>query len=369
MLKIIDLVYYSHNDHDKPQLVLERQQPSIGFADYINGRANLEFIRHMNYTGKQVINGIPYSFFKRSNVPWQIPFRTHRYIKSRNPDVIIVHGFLFPLQVIALRMSVGKRCRIILQHHADQPAVSVRRSFQRIADRSVDAYIFTSLEFSKAWIEQKVISGPHKCFAMLGASTTIKKKDKLECRAKLDITGTTIFLWVGRLNANKDPLTVVKGFRQHLFKNKDCYLYMIFQTDDLLKALTEYINSENVLKKHVKLVGKVAAQDLAAWYSSADIYISGSHSESSGYALLEAMHCGCIPVVTDIPSFNVITSNGEFGFLYQAGNANGLASALNKVQQRSSEELTQKILDHAKNKLGFKNAADSLLNICEKLVH
>ena len=38
MLKIIDLVYYSHNDHDKPQPVLNIHAPATGFASFIKDK-------------------------------------------------------------------------------------------------------------------------------------------------------------------------------------------------------------------------------------------------------------------------------------------------------------------------------------------
>jgi glycosyltransferase involved in cell wall biosynthesis len=37
--------------------------------------------------------------------------------------------------------------------------------------------------------------------------------------------------------------------------------------------------------------------------------VSGSHSEGSGYALIEAMSAGVVPVVTNIPSFRAIAGD------------------------------------------------------------
>ena len=45
------------------------------------------------------------------------------------------------------------------------------------------------------------------------------------------------------------------------------------------------------------------------YYGAADVFVSGSHSEGSGYALIEAMSAGVVPVVTDIPSFRAIAGD------------------------------------------------------------
>ena len=99
-----------------------------------------------------------------------------------------------------------------------------------------------------------------------------------------------------------------------------------------------------------------------------DIFISGSHSEGSGYALVEAMHCGCIPVITNIPSFNAITGKGKYGFLYEPGNSKELAFALNNILVNDFKSLSDKIHSYAQNNLSFKNIADQVFELCDKLV-
>lgn len=54
----------------------------------------------------------------------------------------------------------------------------------------------------------------------------------------------------------------------------------------------------------------------------------GSHHEGSGYALVEALACGCVPVVTDVPPFRAITGDGSVGALWPVGDAARCAEAL-----------------------------------------
>jgi hypothetical protein len=118
----------------------------------------VEVIKHINYEGSTVFNNIRYSFFKSRNRFWYIPFRTHRYISKQKPRIIIVQGFVFPLQLIFLRLKLGKECIICLQHHGERPFKGLKGLVQKYADRFVNAYSFASVEMAKDWINAGVIS-------------------------------------------------------------------------------------------------------------------------------------------------------------------------------------------------------------------
>jgi len=80
------------------------------------------------------------------------------------------------------------------------------------------------------------------------------------------------------------------------------------------------------LRDRVTVAGPVPHGDIAAWLSAADLYLSTSRHEGSGYALIEAMACGCPPVVTDLPSHAAIA--GAEGRRFPVGDAAALADAL-----------------------------------------
>src|SRR4051794_37699605 len=120
-MKIIDVVYYSHQELASTKEVIEKQKASFGYAQYLKARADIRLIKHFKSEAREEIEGIPVLFFKRRNKFWHIPVKTHRYILSVNPDVVIIEGLIFPLQVIALKLRLGKRCSIIVQHHGERP--------------------------------------------------------------------------------------------------------------------------------------------------------------------------------------------------------------------------------------------------------
>jgi glycosyltransferase involved in cell wall biosynthesis len=360
MIRICDLTYHHHHEFTDPKEAMDLHRASLGYSRHITAQAELEVIIHMEHEGSLLSDGIQYSFFRGRNKFFHIPFRTHRYLQKRNPDMVLVNGLIFPFQVIFLRLALGRKCKIVLIHHAEFPFKGIRLGFQRLADLCVNAYLFTSFGNAKEWIGEKVFK-KKKCFEVLGASTLLVKQDKQESRKKLGMGDGDIFLWVGRLKKIKDPVTIVKGFEKYIRHNRKAELYMIFQNASLLPELEQITGENPELRKAIHFAGHISHEELASWYSAADYYVSGSHKEGSGYALVEAMACGCIPVVTDIPSFRKIT--GGHGVLFERGDADSLEAALITASRLPLEEASEKIAAYFNATLTYKKIAEDILDV------
>jgi glycosyltransferase involved in cell wall biosynthesis len=123
-----------------------------------------------------------------------------------------------------------------------------------------------------------------------------------------------------------------------------------------------------VLKNYVTLVGKVNNDELAYWYSAADFYISASHNEGSGYALIECMACGCIPIVTGIPPFIAITDTARLGLFFNVGDHGSLTEALVESENIDSIKMSEDILHYFSSHLSFKAIAEDIYNVCKTLM-
>ena len=368
MIKLIDLNYHTHSNLCKTEEVLELQKASIGFVPFIKEKLSIQLIKHLNYQGEKNVKDAKYVFFKSKNKFWYIPFMTHRYIRKQNSDIVLIQGLIFPLQLITLKIKLSKETKIIVQHHGEKPYTGIKRFFQKIADRYIDIYLFTSVENANEWIEKKVISNKEKCHELLEASTFFQLKDKLQCKVTLGFSGNQNFLWVGRLNIGKDPITVINAFEKYILDCPEARLFMIYQTEELLPVIKRKLDENERVKKAVILKGQVNHSELEVWYNGADYFISASHKEGSGYALIEAMACGCIPIVTDIPSFKKITGEGRFGLLFEPGNSESLLKVLLNLKNIDKEKFSTSIVDHFNCSLSFKSIARDLFAICEKLM-
>jgi glycosyltransferase involved in cell wall biosynthesis len=323
-------------------------------------------VKHINYNGEQIADGVQYFFSKSQNSFTHIPFATHRYIKKQKPDIALVQGFIFPLQVIALRMKIGRKAIIILQHHGEVP-FKRKRIFQKLADKMIDGYLFSSKENALEWINAGVITDKDKCFEMPSASTTFSRLDKTKSKIKLGMKEGFNFLWVGRLNANKDPLTVVAAFEKHVSFNKQARLYMIYQEDDLLELVQQRIKQKHGLDENIILIGKIPHEQLQDWYSAADYFILASHREGGSYALIEAMACGCVPIVSKIPASMKMIESGKAGFYFEPGNKDQLYDILSLLKPGEYPALSQAAEESFKQNMSPKAIADKLYVVYETL--
>lgn len=367
-MKFIHLNYHCHTEYTDPSDVLKKHRLSSGFTDFLKRSVQLVSVKHMDHKGRLEQDGIAYHFFRSRNRSWHIPFPTHRFIAQQQPDVVLIEGFVFPLQLIFLRRTLGPKPVFIVQHHGERPQRGWKGRLQQWVDRCIDAYIFTSVDNARPWLERGIIGGRHKCFEILSASTQFQAADRLKSRCRLGISGDPVFLWVAHLSANKDPLTVLQGFSMYAARHPQAKLYMIYQLAPLLEAVSHMIGKNTALKNTVHLVGAVPHDDLETWFSAADFYLSGSHREGSGYALVEAMTCGCIPIVTDIPSFSEITQQGKYGFLFPTGNAHALFDRIEQASLVDRISLSKELIAYSKKELSCEAISNQLLALCHRLL-
>src|SRR5262249_50290935 len=99
--------------------------------------------------------------------------------------------------------------------------------------------------------------------------------------------------------------------------------------------------------------GTVPHDALEAVYNSADLFLLGSRQEGSGYAALEALACGVVPLLTDIPSFRAIVGDGEIGALWLAGGAGALAHPLIEADDRPRPQTPGRVRAYFEARWGF----------------
>lgn len=334
-----------------PEAWFTRVAFSSGVAEHMVSYGPQTVIYNIHYKGEIQRNGVRYLFpgYKR----WQLvlPFAYTRLIKKLRPDVVLVHGLIFPWQVIMLRMSVGPGVKIICQHHAERPFKDFRKYFARWADKYIGAYLFASRTQGGDWVKSRQISSMNKIHEIMGTSSIFHPEHRHK-------TGN-VYLWIGDLDKNKDPLLAATTFAEFARANPGVELYMIFQGRQLEQEL------RSVASENIHLVGKVEHNKLQDWFNKADFIISTSHYEGSGIAVCEALSCGCFPILTNIPSFRMMTRDGKIGRLFETGNKKELLKALEGTRGvRDSKE----IIEHFNAELSFDANARKIMNVVKEIL-
>lgn len=356
-MKIVSTSYVNTSEFSDPLAWLDRISFHTGILEELAQNHEVNSIEQINYSGKLIRKKVTYHFVNYKKPRLYFPIQLHSYIKQLNPDIVWIHGFIFPAQLIQLKWLLGNKVKIVVQNHAEKPFSGWRKFLQQKADRHVGAYFFTSAEMGLEWVGRSIISNTAKIVEVMESSSTFKQMDRTNARSITNVSGDPVFLWVGRLNANKDPLAVVKTFLEFIFCRPSAKLYMIYHTEELLYDIEKLIANA---KENIQLVGRIPHGELQAWYNSADFIISGSHYEGSGVAVCEAMSCGCIPILTNIASFRKMTGNGQCGLVYEPGNREQLLSALLQTASMDINTERERTLFQFNKELSFEAIAGKM---------
>lgn len=267
-------------------------------------------------------------------------------VVAATPDLVHVNGVTFPAWLRALRRELPRGIRMVVQDHGgwDPTGASrwarlkVRRGLMR-----TDAVLVSSPGQAGEWRGAGVVPKRVPVADVMEASTEMTSMTRREAVERSGVTGDPAILSVGRLMPNKDPLTILEGFARFAALRPGAKLSMVFNSGTMHERVHEFVERDPRLAGRVRLVGPVPLAEIAAFYSAADIYVSASHREGSGYAAIEAMACGATPVLTDIPPFRVMTSDGTVGELWPKGHAQRLCDALAMAVSRPGESMRARV--------------------------
>jgi glycosyltransferase involved in cell wall biosynthesis len=348
-----------------PDQLLDTYATLTGWSDALvaAGASRVAVLQAFHRRGLVRRGGVEYVFVKGTR--WgRLP--------SENVDVAHVNGLEFPRRTRWLRARLARSSTLVIQDHASgpPPARRISRIIRRRAFNGVDGFLFTARQQADSWQSASIIRPEQTVFEVLESSTTMRPVSRDAARQTSGIRGDPALLWVGRLNANKDPLTVLDGFELAVASLPEARLTMVFGSTELLLDVQKRIAALPQLAERVRLVGAVPHERLDAYYSAADIFVLGSHHEGSGYALLEAVACGVAPVVTSIPAFRAITAGGQVGTLWQPGHARSFADALIRTAARHGPDLRAAMTRHFERTLSWsaigRRAMEIYGEVCER---
>jgi glycosyltransferase involved in cell wall biosynthesis len=315
-----------------------------------------------------VRNGVHYCFLPFGNAPStnEDNGAFAELLRTLAPDILHVHGLGFHRDVLSLH-SLAPAIPIVLQDHANRPPRFRRRSWRR--GLSVAAGIsFCALEQARPFVDANLVRPETKLYEIPESTSRFTPGDRQEARRTTGIAGDPAALWVGHLNANKDPLTVLEGISAAAGALPGLQLYCCFGTAPLLHEVQDRIAADSALRGRVHLLGRVPHERIEQLMRAADIFVQGSHRESTGYSLIEALACGLPPVVTDIPSFRSITSPGPVGRLWPCGDPRALCDALRWVAERTDFTSRAAVRAHFDRELSFASLGSKLASMYEDLL-
>jgi glycosyltransferase involved in cell wall biosynthesis len=342
------LPYYDPRLGDDPAVVLARQPTLSGIAEaeaarglavgafqLFPRRATLEH-RGARFTflptapPVQLAARLAYRAFPRYQPPYYEPAQAvMRAAQAWLPDVLHVFGATLDLNLLlAARLARRSQVPLVVHYHGGLPdADRVTRALRHHNLAAAARVLFTSREQAEPWVQAGFLR-PAQVTEAAETSTALRPLPRAQARQLTGMRGEPCCLMVGRLQPVKDPLTTLAGFAIVAERRPLARLYVYSLSDDLRAAGEAIVAAMPALQGRVEFRGAAAAAMMPAIYSSADVLLQASRREWSGLAVLEAMACGTIPVVTDIPPFRRLTDGGGAGRLFAVGDARALADAV-----------------------------------------
>lgn len=138
---------------------------------------------------------------------------------------------------------------------------------------------------------------------------------------------------------------------------------VVAATGNETESLKDKVN-ELGLTDDVEFVGWIQKEDNEQWYSKAKIWVSIPESDATSISLLEAMACGSIPVVSDLPANREWIQSGVNGIVVEDLESDFISDAL-LLNQEEAIELNKQRIDQD----GTKEAnREKFLKLYQKII-
>ncbi len=358
-LHICFVAHEYHPDFDAPEQLLSAYHSLTDWSEaLVAAGCRVSAVVRFKLDNWIQYEGVDYHFVQDRYGPqlkfWQIPRRMHRTVVQIGADVVHAHNFNKILQHRdLLRRLRNISTPLILQNHAETPRFWLRNVLQRQVFSQVGALLFCAPGQEQIWYDRHIIDSNVRLDYVMEGATHFQVKDRKEQRKQTGLSGDPVLLWVGHLNRNKDPLTILRAFTLLLKEYPQAQLYLIYRTAPLLEEVKDFLQQDARLRDAVHLLGSKKHEDLEVYFNSADYFVVGSHREGSGYSAMEAMACGCIPILTAIPSYRMMSDEGRVYPLWEVGNENSLVEAMRKAFSGDWSEQSQSVRQFYEDRLSY----------------
>lgn len=198
-----------------------------------------------------------------------------------------------------------------------------------------------------------------------GVSLTLSNRSKSELRGELNLPFDKILILnVGRIAKEKNPRLLIDTIK----KLPKQYQLVLVGDGPYKTDLEKYVKKLNVTDR-VTFVGKVAHEEIAKYFQSADVFLYTSETETQGIIFMEAMYVGLPIVSVDSPAARELTVNG-IGALVEP-KSKLLADEIKKIKlgsktkynikNYSQEEVTKNLLKLYANLVERKKIQEKIL--------
>ncbi|KRC79774.1 hypothetical protein ASE13_11885 [Sphingomonas sp. Root241] len=309
--------------------------------------------------------GVRYHFIPVGTARALAPWRLRHAVREVAPDIIHLNGLDFPLHARLLSTLVAP---VVVQDHASRAARPRLGRLRRWGHAHAAAALFTAEAQAEPFRAARQLPARTSIFAVPESSSGFEPGDRAEARVRTGVRGNPAILWIGRLDANKDPLTAIHAFRLAREHLPGAELWCVHSSDALLPALERRLAEDSALARHVHSLGHVPHAQVEQLCRACDLLLATSHREGSGYALIEALACGLPSVVSDIAPFRALVGDLAESRFAAPGDAPAFAEGLVSLAREASAQSRTAVRRHFDAHLAFPVVGRRLVDIYRTVI-
>ena len=293
--------------------------------------------------------------------------------RSFRPDVLNITGWFDPAQVLLALYAKTKGAKVVISVESsefDKRRANLKEHIKRLILRQSDAF-FCFGKNSVKYLDS--LGVPSRKIAVSNAAvvdnqrifqTYISEKERIPAQNSNGL----IFIYVGRLAAEKNLLTLLSAFRKcaAIPENRAWELHLVGE-GPMREELEGYASSNQL--KGVRFIGGIPWHEVPAYLARADVLVLPSLSEPWGLVVNEAMVCG-MPVVvsSNCGCAEDLVRPGQNGFVFDPNSETALAEAMSHYSANPAEiaahgEFSRKLIAD----FTPRQAAASMVDCFEKL--
>jgi len=278
------------------------------------------------------------------------------YLKKRDKDYDIVQVFGHSVLASRIVEELGIPTVIFLP---GPPSMTYEKEIKKCSAVITDGFAIHRLREMR----EDAIRIPN------GIDASKFKPTKNNVRAIYEIKADEkLLIFVGRFVPLKNLPFLIKEIKEVVKLDSKIKLMLVGE-GPLYNQIVDLVSRLN-LQNHVVFTGRIPHDDLAKYYSAADVFVLTSSYDNSPNALLEAMACGLPIIATRVGGIPMLVEYGINGVLIENNNIGEFKEAVLKLVNNSGlcKKMGERNRTMVTKKYSWSKSAEKFLEIYERIL-
>jgi glycosyltransferase involved in cell wall biosynthesis len=288
-----------------------------------------------------LLGGYRYRFLSERTRVGGLQPRVIKALLELRPDVVIMHGYTLPTNILALLVCKAFRVPVLLRGDSRRrkrasPFSRVVALIKKLILRLFDGFLaigtLNKQYYSANGIDDiRVFHAPlcvdNAAFQLGVAHATVRRAKRDSLRLNED---HVVILFASKLSPRKRAADVVKAFAA-IATSHPLMRLVIAGSGETSSALQKQSEMSGLVDK-IRFVGFVNQSELPSFYAMSDLFVFPAENEPWGLVLNEAMAAG-LPVIVsdDVGAGTDLVLGRGTGYIYAVGDCSALSAALESL--------------------------------------